>query len=184
MLHPAHLHPVSSIDPNKLAWLDWWREERSELVNQRNRDILSGFGAAFGFISHYVGGPNWGAFALGCIFLVLSGYFFYRRRTDTAVQDWDAIGQMPYREQCAAARERLEQEGKPGWVNIWFITIVPLLMMLIEVESLPFEWTDRMAFKLMTWLAFGLAMNVFHQGRRRKRWQAGMDIAGRASESA
>ena len=153
------------------------------MVNQRNRDIIAGLGAAFGFISHYVGGPNWGAFALGCIFLVLSGYFVYRRRTDTDVQDWDAIGKLPYREQCAAARERLEQKGKPGWVNIWLIAVVPMLLMLTEIATLPFEWTDRMAFKLVTWLAFGLAMNVFHQGRRRKQWQKGMDLSTRALAS-
>lgn len=184
MLHPAHLYPAANVDPHKLAWLAWWREERSELVNQRNRDVIAGLGAAFGFGSHYMGGPNWGAFLLGCIFLVLGGYFFYRRRTDTAVQDWDAIGQLPYQEQCAAAREKLDQEGKPGWFNIWLIAIVPMLLMLTEVETLQVEWTERMTFKLVTWLLFGIAMNFFNQGRRRRQWQEGMDLATRAGEAS
>jgi len=184
MLHPAHLHPAANVDPQKLAWLAWWREERSELVNQRNRDVIAGLGAAFGFGSHYVGGPNWGAFLLGCIFLVLGGYFFYHRRTDTAVQDWDAIGQLPYQEQCAAAREKLDQEGKPGWFNIWLIAIVPMLLMLTEVDTLQVEWTERMTFKLVTWLLFGIAMNFFNQGRRRRQWQEGMDLATRAGEAS
>ncbi len=181
MLHPAHLHPTSNVDTNKLAWLAWWQEQRSELVSRRNGDIFmivfSGLIFAFAYMD---GDVHWGHYMGGCVALIMAVYFYYRRRTENEVQEWDEIGQLPYVEQCQVVQRQLLDKGKPGWLHPWYLLGFPVLWVLIYVPNLEWTWTSDMTDKLIFGIITGVAVNVVVQYQKRAQWQKGVDLANNA----
>lgn len=181
MLRPTYLNPPSTIDPNKLAWLTWWQERRSDLVNHRNADILMVLLSGLIFALAYMDGDvHWGHYAGGCFALILAAYFYYRRRTENKVQEWDEIGQLPYEDQCRVAHQQLLAKGQPGWLHPWYLIGFPLLWVLVYVPDLQWSWTSDMTEKLIFGFITGVAVNFVIQHQKRSQWQKGVDLANHA----
>ncbi len=180
MIHPPHLIPPSRMDSNKLAWLAYWQEERSELVNQRNTYIYLLGLSGLAFAIHFGVGPQWSILICGCVSLIFAGLFYYHRKKDNIVEDWDRIGQLPYVDQCREVRDQLQAKGKPGWFHLWYLIGVPVFWVVYNMDSLDWGWTGEMTNSLLTGLVFGIVVNLFHQGRKRKQWQEGTDLADKA----
>ena len=181
MLHPAHLHPATNVDTNKLAWLAWWQERRSDLMSDRNLDItlffLSGLIFAFAYMDSDV---HWGHYAVGCMGWIAAAYFYYRRRTENLVQEWDEIGQLPYVEQCRVVLDQLLVKGKPGWVHLWYLFGLPVFLVIVYIPDLDWVWTSDMSDKLMFGILTGVAVNFVTRYQRRSQWQKGVDLASHA----
>ncbi|MCF8238915.1 MAG: hypothetical protein K9I85_12205 [Saprospiraceae bacterium] len=181
MLHPAHLHPVTNVDTNKMAWLAWWKERRSDLVNLRNLDItlflLSGLIFAFAYID---GDVHWGHYVGGCLGWLAAAYFYYRRRTENKVQEWDDIGQLPYEEQCRVVHQQLMDKGKPGWFHLWYLLGLPVFWVIVHMPLMSLVWTQDMTNDLIFGLIGGVAFNFFYQHQKRSQWQKGVDLSNHA----
>ncbi len=184
MLHPAHLHPTTNVDTNKLAWLAWWQEQRHELVNHRNLDITLLLLSAliFGF-AYWADDMKWGAYVAGCSGWVAAAYAYYCRRTRTnKVGEWDEIGQLPYEEQCRVIRDKLVTNGKPGWFHPWYLFGLPVFWVIVHMPQLDWTWTPDMTDHLIFGAIGGVAFNFVYQYQKRSQWQKGMDLADRALE--
>lgn len=168
------------MDNNKMAWLAWWQEQRSELVTHRNTDINLFVLSGIVFALHFGVGPKWGGFVIGCIGWIFAGYYYYRRRTDNKVEEWDRIGQLPYVDQCREIRDKLMAKGKPGWFDVWYLIGVPIFWVVYFMDHLDWIWTDKMTSSLLQGIVFGIVVNFFHRRRKRKQWQHGMDLADTA----